>query len=339
MNNEDQTSQIPLPPDEPSPQNKPSGAFARGLVDKLKNLEPAVMLEWAAGVFQGRKNTVFYGKLATLLLCTYFLADLTAITLSKYLPEPSGSKKNMGGLHKMPTLDDYNVIFARNLFNSNGIIPGEESGPQDLGGVPVRTTLPFNLIGTMILSDELRSIATIEDKSASLVYPVRVTDEIPQKARIVKIEARKVIFVNTASGRREFIDLPENADTAAPRITLGTKPGGPGIEQTAATQFSVSRGEIDKALGDLNNILTQARAVPHFENGVPAGYKLFQIVPGSIYQKLGLKDGDVIAGFDGQPATDPALAFQQLSDLKNKSHLELQVKRDGKPVTFSYDFK
>jgi general secretion pathway protein C len=145
--------------------------------------------------------------------------------------------------------------------------------------------------------------------------------------------------VNTASGRREFIDLPETADTATPRITLGAKPGGTGIEQVAANSFTVSRSEIDKALGDLNNILTQARAVPHFENGVAAGYKLFQIVPGSIYQKLGLKDGDVIAGFNGQPATDPALAFQQLSDLKNQAHLDLQVSRDGKPVTFSYDFK
>jgi general secretion pathway protein C len=336
-NDTDPTSQIPMP-SEPSPPNKPDLGFAEKFREKFKNLEPAVLVEWAAGAFQGQgKNTAFYGKLTTLLLCTYFLADLTAIGLSKYLPEPAPVKKNTGGFHRPPTVEDYNIIFARNLFNSNGVIPGEDQGPQDLGGVPVRTSLPFNLIGTMILSDELRSIATIEDKSASTVYPVRVTDEIPQKARIVKIEAKKVIFVNTASGRREFIDLPETAETA-PRISLGSKAGS-GIEQTAPTQFAVSRTEIDKAMGDLNNILTQARAVPHFENGVAAGYKLFQIVPGSIYQKLGLKDGDVISGFNGQPANDPALAFQQLSDIKNQSHLELQVSRDGKPTTFSYDFK
>jgi general secretion pathway protein C len=319
-----------------------SPRFGSGLADKLKNFEPALAAEWAVGAFQGQKNLAFFGKLATLLLCTYFLADLTAISLGKYLPEPPVSRnRSMGAFHRSHSLDEYNVVFTRNLFNSNGVIPGEEVGnPQDLGGPPVKTSLPFNLIGTMILSDELRSIATIEDKSASIVYPVRVQDEIPSKARIIKIEPRRVIFVNTASGRREFVDLPDNGDTGAPRITLGSKTGGgAGIEQVAPTQFSISRGEIDKAMGNLNNILTQARAVPHFENGAPAGYKLFQIVPGSIYQKLGLKDGDVIAGFDGQPANDPSVAFQTLSDLKNRNHLELQVKRDGRSMNFSYDFK
>ena len=99
-------------------------------------------------------------------------------------------------------MEDYNVIFSRNLFNSQGIIPGEEGpntgAPIDLGGAPVRTSLPFNLIGTMILRDETRSIATIEDKSASMVYPVRETDEIPAKAKILRIEPRKVTFINIA---------------------------------------------------------------------------------------------------------------------------------------------
>ncbi|MBI2711865.1 MAG: PDZ domain-containing protein [Bdellovibrio sp.] len=73
------------------------------------------------------------------------------------------------------------------------------------------------------------------------------------------------------------------------------------------------------------------------ENGVPAGYKLFQIVPGSIYEKLGLVNGDVIAGVNGSPITDPGKAFEMISELKTSSHLELQVKRDGKPQTYTYD--
>jgi general secretion pathway protein C len=310
-------------------------------ISALKNFDPAMLAEWFMTRLQRQKSMKFYGKLLTVVMSAYFLGDLTAILLSKYLPEPPiVHARNFGNLRRVHALDDYNVVFTRNLFNSNGIIPGEEgtSGqPTDLGGAPVRTTLPFDLIGTMILSDELRSIATIEDKTAQIVYPVRTEDEIPGKAKILKIEARKVIFINTASGRREFIDLPE-AELPPNQVAIGAKPGG-GIEQVAPTQFSVNRGEIDKALSDINNILTQARAVPHFENGVAAGYKLFQIVPGSIYQKLGLKDGDVICGFDGQPANDPAVAFQQLSDLKNRSHLDLCVKRDGKQNTYGYDFR
>jgi general secretion pathway protein C len=190
----------------------------------------------------------------------------------------------------------------------------------------------------MILLDPNRSIATIEDKSAALIYPVRVDDEIPGKAKILSVEPRRVVFINVSSGRKEYIDLPEESQDN-PRIAVGgSRPTGPGIEQVSPTQFNISRNEVDKTLADLNNVLTQARAVPNFENGMPAGYKLFQIVPGSIYDKLGLKNGDTIAGLNGQPITDPGKAFEMLSALKEQSHVDIQVKRDGRAQSFSYDF-
>ena len=182
----------------------------------------------------------------------------------------------------------------------------------------------------------MRSIATIEDKGGNMVYPVRIDEEIPGKARIVEIDPRRVVFVNTQANRREFVELPEEGIN--PKVSVGgTTVATPGIEQVATNQFNIDRKEVDKALGDINNILTQARAVPNFENGVAAGYKLFQIVPGSIYDKLGLKNGDVIAGFDGQPITDPSQAFTALNGLRQRSNLDLQIKRDGRTQTFSYD--
>ena len=283
-----------------------------------------------------------YGKLLTILLCTYFLADITAVGVGHFIPESAPIKNHGAGSGKnKKTFEDYGIIFTRNLFNSQGLIPGEE-GPitiQDPGGAPIKSTLPFNLIGTMIMRDEIRSIATIEDKSASLVYPVRVEDEIPSKAKIVKIEPRRVIFVNTASGRREYIELPDDDSQTNPRITLGSRNAGPGIEKVSPNQFSVSRAEVDKTLADFNNVLTQARAVPNFEGGVAQGYKLFQIVPGSIYDKLGLQNNDAILGMNGEPLSDPSKAFEMLQALKSGApHFELNVKRDGKTMTYSYDF-
>jgi general secretion pathway protein C len=310
---------------------------------KIQNFDPQASLEWASQVVQ-KRGTAVYGTLATILLSTYFLADLTALIVAEYIPAPPISRMSrMGGSQSRPrSINDYNPIFSRNLFNSKGLIPGDENtgNPMDLGGPPVRSTLPLNLIGTLIMTNELRSIATIEDKSASTVYPMRIDDEIPEKIRIVNIEPRRVIFVNKASGRREFIELPEDAQAMNPRITPGrptVSGGGVGIEKVAPTQYNVSRGEVDRALSDFNKVLTEARAVPNFENGVASGYKLFQIVPGSIYDKLGLQNGDVISGLNGQPINDPGKAFEMLNELKTSSHLELQVKKDGKSMTYSYD--
>ncbi len=312
-----------------------------------RTFEPLAVAEFGSQLFQ-RQGAAFYGKLATLLLSTYFLADVSALLVERFIPEPPLARGV--SLRAMPPrasrgAEDYAAIWNRNLFNSQGLIPGEEQGNgQDQGGQPVRTNLPFNLVGTLVLHDELKSIATIEDKSASQVYPVRVDDEIPGKARILKVEATRVVFVNVATGRREFVEMPEDALGSGPRIQVGSAQGsggaagtGPGVDRQGNT-FNVARTEVDKTLADFNNVLTQARAVPNFENGVPQGYKLFQIVPGSIYEKLGLKNGDVIMGLNGESINDPAKAFELLGQLKNgASNLDLSIKRDGRVQNFNYN--
>jgi general secretion pathway protein C len=282
-----------------------------------------------------------------ILLVTYIGADLTALTIETYIPEAPGSRNLRSGDsgRKIKTIADFQMIISRNLFNSRGLIPGDEVPvtPGDQNNAPIRTTLPLTLIGTVILRNELRSIATIEDKDAQNVFPVRVDDEIPGKAKIISIEPYKVIFINPNSGRREFVDIPE--DLNANPMTLGntskatSAPLGAGIEQTSANQFNLPRAEVDRAVADLNKVLTEARAIPHTENGVAAGYKLIQIVPGSIYDKLGLKNGDVLSGLNGEPINDPGKAWEMLNQLKTQSRMELSVKRDGKTSNFVYDIR
>jgi general secretion pathway protein C len=313
----------------------------------IQNFDPQAAINWATKALK-KPGTARYGTLATIMLSTYFAADLTALIVGEYIPNPPVVRLGrMGGpSSRQKSINDYGAIIARNLFNSQGTIPGEEkqgdgigSSPTDLGGPPTKSALPLNLIGTLILENELRSIATIEDKAASAVYPVRVEDEIPDRIKVLKVEPSRVIFLNKSSGRREFLELPDE-NPGNPRLSVGRNTGfggTPGIEKLAATQYNVSRSEVDKALADFNNILTQARAVPNIENGVASGYKLFQIVPGSIYDKLGLQNGDVVSGLNGNPINDPAKAFEMLSELKTSSHMELQVRKDGKSLTYTYD--
>ncbi|MGK5089719.1 type II secretion system protein GspC [Bdellovibrionota bacterium FG-2] len=317
------------------------------LTAKLQQIDVRQWAEKISTSFQ-KQGTSFYSTLVAVVLSTYFISGPLALLIGRFIPEPPTVKmaRTSDRGKTARSLNDYQIIFTRNLFSSRGIIPGEEATPtgqpQDQGGPPVRTTLPFNLIGTLILRDEFRSLATIEDKSASLVYPVRSEDEIPGKARIIKIDPTRVTFLNLSSGRREFIELPEDTNAGGPKITVGAPKKlsvGGGIEKVSPNQFNVARTEVDKAMADLNNILTQARAVPNFENGVPAGYSLFQIVPGSIYDKLGLQNGDVIMGLNGQPISDPGKAFEMLSELKTANHMELQVKRSGKVSTHAYEIR
>jgi general secretion pathway protein C len=73
--------------------------------------------------------------------------------------------------------------------------------------------------------------------------------------------------------------------------------------------------------------------VPNFENGQPAGYKCQKDQPAGNFQKLGLKNGDVIKGVDGQAVNDPAQALQKLNNKPKK----VQVVRNGQDETLTLD--
>lgn len=287
-------------------------------------------------------SLTLYGNLLTVAASTYFVADLTAMWVDKLIPEPPKaiSKATQQAGPTTRDLSEYDVISSRNLFNSQGKIPGEGEGEEDTrpdSGPPVRTSLPLNLIGTLILRDELKSLATLEDKTANMVYPVRVADEVPSLLRVTKIEPTRVIFVNLKSGRNEFVDLPEDLKAPAPiSRSSGVSPSA-GVSKRSSNQFNISRTKVDQTLGNLGAVLTQARAIPNIENGKQQGYKLFQIVPGSIYDELGLKDNDVIMGLNGEVVNDPGKAFEMLNELKTQPHLELQIKRGTQTMNMVYD--
>lgn len=284
-----------------------------------------------------------------IIFITSIAADLAGIFLERFIPEPPPSRllRYSDTNRNKKSLNEYSIIISRNLFNRRGLIPGDELPNGDQNNIPIKTSLPLNLIGTLILKNEYRSIATIEDKDAKLVYPLRLDDEIPGKLKVLAIEPYKMIFINLGNSRREYVEIPD--DTAKSNLSLAqgrtTKKSGRGekinIEQLAPNQFVVAKNEIDKALAPekFNEILTQARAIPHMENGIQSGFMLIQIVPGSIYDKLGLKDRDVICGFNGEPVNDAGKALELLGILKSASQVELCVKRDGKTSNFSYNFK
>lgn len=278
-----------------------------------------------------------------IILCMFFLADIVGIGLDYFIPSPpavrssGGMGGSGGGNARRPQLADYQAITTRNLFNAEGLIPNMgENRPK---GDPVRTTLPLNLLGNVILKDELRSLATLEDKSNSTVYPVRVHDEIPGKLRVLRVESRRVIFRNLTNQQDEFVDLPEEPIQTPRLLGITRASTGPGITKNSETQFTIMRTEVDNALKDLNRVLTEARCVPHFEGGMPAGFRCFQIVKGSIYDQLGMKDNDVICGINGNASNDVSKVFEQLTSLKEASHIDLCIKRDGKQLNMAYDIK
>ena len=96
----------------------------QGLTSQLSKIDYMSAADAAAQILQGR-GYAFYGKLVTILLCTFFLADVVAILSGNHIPEPPTPRSRMAGLHRAKTLDDLNIIVTRNLISHLGKMLGE----------------------------------------------------------------------------------------------------------------------------------------------------------------------------------------------------------------------
>lgn len=279
------------------------------------------------------------------VVCGYFMADLLVAGLTPYFPPTEAPKaRNVQAQTKDYMAYQMVIIPGRGrptLFNKNGLVPDNDEGGATIGNdKPVKTQLPLTLLGVIVIQNSDKSVASIEDKGVNQVVAVRKGDAITRSTFVESITETQVIFRNEETMRMEFVELPQDSVGPLRRSAVSKGKGGDGITKTGEGRMTLERGAIDKALGtDFNAILTQARCVPEFEGGKPAGYRCFQIEPGSIYEKLGLQDNDVICGIDGEALNDPSKAFMKLQALKdtNTRSMSVCIKRNGQISNTQFD--
>lgn len=234
-----------------------------------------------------------------------------------------------------------------------------EKPKDDMSSAPVHTGLHARLMGTTVSTNKFWSWAVIEDTQAHTNDTYMVDDRI-QGAKVLDIrdDCREwthgpdpkpcVLVVN--GGHREYIDDKEgNGPVAAiaplpqPMVPM-TEPtvpagGGTGVKVIDENNYEVAKSEVDKTLGNLNDVAMQARIVPAFKDGVATGFKLFSIRPDSIYSKIGIQNGDVIRRLNGFEINSPDKALEAYAKLKEATQIKIEVERNGSVITKTYNIR
>lgn len=120
-------------------------------------------------------------------------------------------------------------------------------------------------------------------------------------------------------------DVSSSGSGAAP-----AKPATP----TAPTEIPSSF--VDTVLASYT-IVAPARIVPAKEKGQPIGFKVFSIQPLSVYEKIGLENGDVVLRVNDMAITDEASARAAQEKLRGVKKINIDVKRVGQPMRFTYN--
>jgi general secretion pathway protein C len=285
-----------------------------------------------------------YFTIANLLLATagvyfgvsIFYAVLTAGLDSGPPPVSAAGRAMSVGPESPGVVADYQAIVDRNLFNT-GKKPLAESG-KGAAGIDVdklkQTGLKLKLWGTGIGPDG-QTYAVIEDPKTREQLLYRPGDTV-QKAAVKMVLRQKVVL--NVDGRDEVLIMEE------PGIIRAAAPGPAAAEAAPAPRLAAEPGEqvaltgeqVEKALEDVGDLLSQATFRPHIEDGRPAGISITGIKPNAIFRKLRLRNGDVITGVNSQSITSVDDAMKVFGTLSADGPIQVQVKRRGREETLEY---
>ncbi len=314
------------------------------------NFESRVKTPFFSSPFTTKIQRIFNKILSLLkkqktLLIILFLAilvsDLLVMKSYEYLmPKKDLSPLKISSQSRVSPNKHYNVLWEKNIFHE-GPIPLHLMEKEGSSNIPVKSSLSFNLKGTIVHANPLRSVATVEDQTnKTLSY--KVGDIIGGKAKVTKIERGKVIFSNQNNNRLEYIILPvDDKINIAYDVPKPPKPlSKDSIIQRKGNQFQVNRSDINTHLGKLHEVLQQARVIPNrvTKQGEVfiEGYTFAKIDKGSIYEDLGFQVGDIIKSVNGEMVRNPQKALELFNQLRTSSDVKILVERDGQEIEYKY---
>jgi general secretion pathway protein C len=232
----------------------------------------------------------------------------------------------------------YSLITKRDIFNS---APPPAPPPQEVAAVV--TPLKLKLWGVAIHTNVRSSYSIIEDLGARKQGVYGIDAPVPGGATVKAIEWDKVILDH--NGKDEILELASKSPVGSPaKPVVGGAPAAPppsggSIQATAENEFMVPRAEVDSALENMSQLFTQIRAVPHFEGGQSIGFRLFAIRRGSLFDRIGLKNGDIITSINGSEMSDPSRAVALLQELREAQNLKVGAIRNQQPLELTYNIQ
>ncbi|MEB2345648.1 MAG: PDZ domain-containing protein [Deltaproteobacteria bacterium] len=240
---------------------------------------------------------------------------------------------------------DRKTILDRNLFQVSTLLPDEPVAAEPIGEDEelAATRLPLKLLGTVASNDPKAAWAAVEETTKRERLVVRPQDRLLDKATVVRIERRRIVLEN--EGRREELALDEESAGAGPlvraRAAAREVPAVADlrdrIQQTGDSSFQVQRGQVEEAMRNPAELFSQARILPKYENGQMTGVQLNSIQPGSLFEEIGIRDGDVITEVNGIVVSSPQDSAALLRELTESNVFEVSVQgADGQPRTLSY---
>ena len=208
----------------------------------------------------------------------------------------------------------------------------------DLFGAPPLTADNLNAIPVSSLDLVLTGVVEAGTRSFALIKagghhqaPYVIGQSVVPGATLVAVYADRALI--RYHGQVESLLLKQLVSTADEGFAAETEPVIPlPVHKVAAGHYRVPPALVKAEMANPQPLFNQAVMVPY----QAGGFLIRSIKPGSLYQKLGLRPGDVIRSVNGQPIDSLAQAMQVYKHLPTATEIDLQILRNGQPKELYY---
>ncbi len=204
--------------------------------------------------------------------------------------------------------------------------------PVDKPVTVVVSKLNIKLVGTVVAGKKSAAMVSIVGGKKQQVF--FLNEEVQPGVRLTQVEAAAIVVDNrgkmeriTLEAGKPLVNIPNAPVQAAPRLA------GPKLP---LTNRRLSKQKLQKQMRNFSTLLSQARVSPHFTNKKPDGFMISEIVKGSLYEEIGLLNGDIIKKVNGESVTGAEQAMRMYRELQNATFIDVEIERNGSLQQLSY---
>jgi general secretion pathway protein C len=258
-----------------------------------------------------------------------------------------------------PRAKDGEALAARNMFCSDCAPSPPDEGDDEPevvedDGAIAETALPLDLVATSVAARSAWSVATVRNRSTGQQGAFGVGDALPGAGPIEQIASGFVVFRNPASARLERVSLLERAQAgdrvasarpspAAAAMPVRGRAAAPpsvasvaGVRQVSERAYEIERGLIERLLANPGALTREGRVQPRLAGGEVVGLGVSSMRRGSMFEAIGLQNGDVLRTVNGHPLRTPDEMLAAYTSVQQRGGAVVEVARGTGTVTLDY---
>jgi general secretion pathway protein C len=246
------------------------------------------------------------------------------------LVAPSNTARTSAGTPTSDSLGDYNVqtLLTANLFGQPA--PSTKSAPVALEAIPPSS---LSLVLTGVMVTPAGSFALISADGGPEA-PFTIGQEISANVSLYAVYADRALIQRGAAVESLMLKDTTPGLANSSGVTPNRIGSQPPVQRNSSNTFTVDRDQLTQQM-QTPEFLTQALMVPN----AGGGFLVREIQPGSVYEKLGLRVGDVINTVNGQTVNSVEDVMRLYAQFSSASNVQIDVRRAGRNESLRYNLQ